>query len=154
MADIFSKFLGEWEGSNQLFLSWPTPSEFQSDTRLTVSEAGNGCFLQFSYDWSHEGKPQQGVLLLAYDPEQNAATAAWGDSWHASKKLLQCSGAVGDGGAVDLLGSFEAPPGPDWGWRILLTPVSASEVQIAMKVIPPGEEEQAAVLATYRKVAE
>ncbi|GGC94754.1 DUF1579 family protein [Undibacterium terreum] len=152
MAGIFSNFVGQWEGRNRLFLSWPTPSEFLSDTRLTVTELADGSLLQLNYDWSHEGKPQQGILLLAYDAEKNSATASWGDSWHASKKLLPSSGAIGDDGLVNLLGSFEAPPDPDWGWRILLKPVSGSEMQIAMYVIPPGEEEQEAVTANYRRL--
>ncbi|WP_394782248.1 DUF1579 family protein [Undibacterium sp.] len=152
-ADIFSKFIGQWQGSNTLILSWKNPPEYLSDTNLTVSEAANGHMLQLSYDWSHDGKPQQGTLLLAYDAEKNLATAAWGDSYHMDKKLFQCAGAIGADGVVDLLGSFEAPPGPDWGWRIVLTPVSASEMQIAMMVIPPGEEEQAAVRGDYRKKA-
>ncbi|MES2069693.1 MAG: DUF1579 family protein [Pseudomonadota bacterium] len=152
MTNLSKAFLGQWVGGNHLFLSWQTKPEHVSDTRLAVTPAAGGKFLQFHYDWQHDGQLQQGVLLLGYDEEQNAASAAWGDSWHQDKKLMQCAGAVDQAGVVNLLGSFAAPPDPDWGWRIILTPQSATEMQIVMNVITPDGREALAVRADYRRL--
>ncbi|HTD02213.1 DUF1579 family protein [Undibacterium sp.] len=154
MSAIFPHFSGQWAGSNHLFLSWQTDPEHVSDTRLSVTPVVSGHFLQFSYDWTHDGQLQQGVLLLGHDEEQNAASAAWGDSWHQDKKLMQCTGAVDSVGAVHLLGSFAAPPDQDWGWRIVLSPLSEAEMQVRMHVISPEGKEELAVRADYRRLTE
>ena len=51
--------------------------------------------------------------------------------------------------ALSLLGSYAAPPGPDWGWRIVLEPLSET-LQIRMDNITPDGEDLPAVEATYR----
>jgi hypothetical protein len=151
LTDIQDRFLGEWTGTNLLRLSWLNPSDFHSPSQLTVAPAAQGKFLTFNYTWSHEDKAHAGLILLGYDTAQALATAAWVDSWHQSAKLFNCQGSIDAAGTVDLRGSYEAPPGPDWGWRIVITPGAAESLQITMYNITPEGEEDLAVQADYTR---
>jgi hypothetical protein len=151
LTDIQSRLLGAWTGNNLLRLSWLTPSDFHSPSNLTVAAAAQGACLTFSYTWSHEEKAHAGLLLLGHDDKLNLATAAWVDSWHQRAGLLNCQGAIDAAGAIDVRGSYAAPPGPDWGWRIVITPGAADTLQLAMYNITPEGDEDLAVRADYRR---
>jgi hypothetical protein len=65
-------------------------------------------------------------------------------------KVMACSGRVTDDGGFDVRGSYAAPPGPDWGWRITMAAVPKSRIEVVMfNVDPAGSAEQLAVRATY-----
>jgi hypothetical protein len=149
LTEIQDDFIGEWTGSNFLRLSWLTPSDYHSASRLSVSPAAKGRFLSFAYTWSHEGVSQEGLILLGYDDKQKMATAVWVDSWHMSSKFMSCQGAIDERGALVLRGSYEAPPGRDWGWSIVITPKSGRELQIVMFNISPEGAEELAAQADY-----
>ncbi|MCI0691236.1 DUF1579 domain-containing protein [candidate division KSB1 bacterium] len=151
LAEIQEHLLGDWNGANLLRLSWLTPSDYHSFSRLSVAPVANGKFLSFKYTWSHEDVAQEGLILLGYDDQQGIATAAWVDSWHMSSKIMSCQGAIDEQGAIILRGSYEAPPGPDWGWRIVITPKSGSGLQIVMYTISPEGLEDLAVQADYKR---
>lgn len=63
---------------------------------------------------------------------------------------MPCTGR-GAERAADLRGSYEAPPGPDWGRRITIRSVSAAELQIVMHNISPEGQEDLAVQLDYRR---
>jgi hypothetical protein len=147
LIEIQDRLLGEWTGSNLLRLSWLTPSDYHSSSRLSVAPVAKGKFLSFTYTWSHENVSQEGLILLGYDDQQEVATAAWVDSWHMSSKIMSCQGTIDAQGVIVLRGSYEAPPGPDWGWRIVITPKSGRELQIIMYNITPEGAEDLAVQA-------
>ena len=110
-----------------------------------------GSFLQFDYDWTYKGEGQTGLLLLGCD-EEDAASAAWVDSFHMSTKIMSCAGYATDGSAV-LSGSYAAPPRPDWGWRITIRSVSPNELTIVMHNISPEAQEDLAVQIDYTRSA-
>jgi hypothetical protein len=149
LTEIQNHLVGDWTGSNLLRLSWLTPSDYRSLSRLSVKPVAKGKFLTFTYTWSHEDISQEGMLLLGYAAKQEFATAAWVDSWHMSSKIMACEGSIDTQGAINIRGSYEAPPGPDWGWRIAITPKSGKELQIAMYNISPEGAEELAVQANY-----
>jgi hypothetical protein len=151
LTEIQDHLLGEWTGSNLLRLSWLTPSDYRSSSQLSVAPVAKGKFLSFTYTWSHEEVSQEGVILLGCDDKQEMATAAWVDSWHMSSKIMSCQGTIDAQGAIDLRGSYEAPPGPDWGWRIIITPKAGKELQMVMYNITPEGVEDLAVQADYKR---
>lgn len=148
-GDLKSTLSGEWQGSTRLYLEPPPAPGIASETKLSVTPVAGASFLQFSYDWTHEGESQSGLLLFAYE-EENVASAAWVDSFHMSSKIMSFTGTAADGSAT-LLGSYEAPPGPDWGWRIVIRPVSSKELQIVMHNISPEGQEDLAVQSDYTR---
>lgn len=150
LIEIQNHLIGDWTGTNLLRLSWLTPSDYHSSSRLAVSPVAKGKFLSLTYTWSHEEVSQEGLILLGYDDKQEIATAAWVDSWHMSSKIMSCQGTI-DAQAIVLHGSYEAPPGPDWGWRIVITPKSGKELQLVMYNITPEGAEDLAVQADYKR---
>ena len=143
--------IGEWRGTKQLYFEPPPTPAISSPSKLVVRPVAGGSFLQFDYDWAYEGEEQAGVLLFGYD-EENAASAAWADSFHMSTKILACTGTAADTSA-DLRGSYAAPPGPDWGWRITIRSVSQNEFTIVMHNISPEAQEDLAVQIDYTRTA-
>jgi hypothetical protein len=89
-------------------------------------------------------------MLFGLDRDSGVVTMAWVDSWHMGEKLMVCTGAVKEGGAVDVLGHYAAPPGADWGWR---TVISLSGEQLTMRMFNVSAEgvEALAVEAEYRR---
>jgi hypothetical protein len=148
-SDLKATFSGDWEGTKQLYLEPPPAAPQSSPSTLSVTPVAGGNFLQLNYTWAFEGEQQTGVLLFGYD-EDDAASAAWVDSFHMSSKVFFCSGTVAEGSAK-MLGSYAAPPGPDWGWRITLRTVSATECQIVMHNISPEGQEDLAVQIDYTR---
>lgn len=148
--ELKSALIGEWQGTKLLYFSPPPDAPAAtSPLKLNVAPVAGDSFLQFNYGWTYEGEQQTGVLLLSCD-EENAASAAWVDSFHMSSKILSCLGRFADG-AVDVLGSYAAPPGPDWGWRMAIRTVSQNEMQIVMHNISPEGQEDLAVQADFTR---
>ncbi len=149
--ELQKELIGKWRGKNLLQLSWLTPTDYFSDTELTVAPVASNKSLTFAYTWSHENVPHEGVLLLGYDNKQAAATAAWVDSWHQGSRVMPCQGTIGEQGTIDLLGYYEAPPGPDWGWRIVIAALSEETLQLTMYNRSPEDDEELAMQAEYNR---
>jgi hypothetical protein len=66
-----------------------------------------------------------------------------------SGRLLMCSGGVDASGAVAVTGSYQAPPGPDWGWRIELSMPAPDSLCMRMFNIEPDGSEELAVQADF-----
>ena len=150
LIELHDRLLGEWSGTSTLWLSWLEEPEQRSPSRLRVAAVANGEFLSFQYSWVYEGE-QEGLLLLGNDNEDGAANAAWVDSWHMSGKIMHCTGEVDGAGATSLRGSYQAPPGPDWGWRIDVSLPEPGALRIEMHNVDPDGSEELAVRAEYRR---
>jgi Protein of unknown function (DUF1579) len=146
--DFKRALIGEWRGTKQLYLEPPAPA-VSSPSTLFVKPVAGGSFLQFNYDWTYEGEAQAGVLLFGCD-EENAASAAWVDSFHMSSKIMSLTGSAADRSA-EVSGSYAAPPGPDWSWRITIRSVSLNELTIVMHNISPEAQENLAVQIGYTR---
>ena len=142
--------VGEWEGRNRLWLSPDEPAR-ESATTATIALAAQGRFLTVSYRWADGEKPQDGVILLGAGQQGKALEAAWADSFHMGDALMPCTVIVESSGEVSLVGSYAAPPGPDWGWRIEIHPDAADGFQLRMYNVTPDGEEALAVEANYRR---
>jgi hypothetical protein len=151
LTDLHDRLLGQWTGRKHLWLeAQPTP-DTTSESTLVVVPAARGKFLRLEYQWQHDGAAQEGLLLLGNANDRQLATAAWVDSWHMSGRLMACQGSVDGQGAVSLLGSYEVPLGPDWGWRIGITLVGPTDLRIVMHNISPEGNRELAVRADYRR---
>jgi hypothetical protein len=148
--DILSAFTGNWQGSNSLWLS-PQESARESATALSIGAAINGKFIEINYTWADDDKSQSGMLILGYENERQLATAVWADSWHMGEKFMFCQGVIKENGSVDVRGQYQAPTGPDWGWRIVVEPQSENTLNLIMYNITPDGQEELAVRAVYRK---
>jgi hypothetical protein len=69
-----------------------------------------------------------------------------------STKIMSCAGRAAEGSA-ELSGSYAAPPGPDWGWRITIRSVSPNELTIVMRNTSPEAQEDLPVQIEYTRSA-
>jgi hypothetical protein len=147
LADL----VGEWRGTNTYIFPAPGKPE-QSPSNLTVTPMLGGSFIRLDYTWDYQGAPQEGSRLLGYDAETALVSGQWIDTWHMGKKVMACQGSTPDGGILSIRGSYAAPPGPDWGWRIEIADEYGQSIRIAHFNIHPDGKEEPAVVAQYSRV--
>lgn len=150
LADLHSRLLGVWDGTKRLWMEGEGGPVLVCPSRLVVTTVAKGAFLSFAYSWSFEDKLQEGVLIVGNDNEAQAASAAWGDSFHMNAKLMLCEGEVDTKGVVTLAGSYAASPGPDWGWRITLDLPAPNALRIVMHNVEPSGAAHLAVQADFK----
>lgn len=142
---------GNWQGTSDLWLSPQEPAR-ESFSTLSFTPAVNGKFIEIKYTWAEDDKPQEGTLLIGYETECQLATAVWADSWHMDEKFMFCQGMIKENGSIDLRGLYQVSTGPDWGWRIVITPKSKNVLNLIMYNIWPEGKEELAVKAVYAPV--
>jgi hypothetical protein len=144
------ELIGEWTGVNRLWLA-PTDPVHESKTTASVFLAAQGQFAMMRYTWAENGQPQDGCLTLGGDPGGQTVEGVWIDSWHMAHTFMLCTGRADSDGVISVVGSYGAPPGPDWGWRIVITPCIADRFQLRMFNVTPDGEEALAVEASYSR---
>ena len=130
---------GEWAGEGTLLLPWLSPPESNYSSTASIRTVARG-FLRVEYTWSHDGEAHEGLLLLTDEKQDGMVTAVWIDSWHQSQSFLISRGNVDPAGAVSVLGSYPAPTGPDWGWRMVVSPAADGFELVMFNISPEGEE--------------
>lgn len=144
---------GSWTGTSRLWNPWATPAVSDSASTATVALTARGKFLTIDYTWETDGKPQQGFLLLGRETKTDVVHAVWVDSYHMSNEPMICQGRVLESGEVEIVGSYAAPPGPDWRWRTVLTAAGDSAFHFVMFNISPEGEEDIAFENRYERSA-
>ena len=148
--DALSACAGTWRGTSTLQDPHARIAA-ESPSTASVSAAPGG--VRLDYSWSYQGKPQQGSILFGTDDAAGAVSARWTDTWHTSNQPMTCSGLKPGGSTLSVRGAYAAPPGPDWGWRIDVTP-DADQLRIVMHNVWPQEQggkEELAVEAVYER---
>ena len=148
--DRLSACAGSWRGTNRL-QDPHTNASGDSPSSLVVTPVLRGRFVRLDYTWAYHEKPQEGSRLVGRDAQSGEVTAHWIDSWHMSDKVMACRGAAADSGALSVRGSYAAPPGPDWGWRMTITPDDRGTLRVVMYNVTPDEQEELAVDAAYTR---
>lgn len=152
VIEVFRGLRGEWRATNRLWLSPGDPVR-ESTSLAAVRLVGGEQFAEIEYSWAFDGKPQEGRLILGQDPRSHAVKAVWFDSWHMRNDFMTGQGGADPTGVIVVLGTYAAPPDPDWGWEILLEPDRHDAFRLSMYNIPPGGEKELAVEAAYTRVA-
>jgi len=151
LTELHERLLGNWTGTKRLWMVPPPDPPAVSAAALAVTPVARGRFLALAYAWSFEGRAQEGLIVIGNDNDAETATAAFVDSFHMGDRIMQCTGTVDAGGVASVLGHYAAPPGPDWGWRIAVSPSGAAGLRIAMFNIAPDGTEFPAVLADFTR---
>lgn len=149
LADIFKQFVGVWDGTNRLWLS-PQDLVRLSESKASITLAAGARFMLIQYTWADGSKPQDGLLVVGGGESGRRVTAYWIDSWHMGSQVMLCAGEFNREG-VSFTGSYPAPPGPDWGWRIELKMEPAGSLIMKMFNISPKGEDVLAVQVNYTR---
>lgn len=148
--ETFSSHAGQWEGSNRLH----DPNTHQAEDspmEASLMPILGGKFLRLDYTWGYQGTPQEGFILFGVEPRIKEISLYWGDTWHMGNQILVCKGKAASSREICVTGSYAAPPGPDWGWRIVLK-ADGSLVTLHMYNITPEGQEAIAVEALLEKM--
>ena len=145
----FAWLAGNWAGTNTLWLDPAGPPQ-PSDSVMIVGTKGKGRFVTFTYTWADESEPQDGLIVFSFEEDRNVISAHWLDSFHTGNKVIPFEGGAESGGAVLVRGTYQAPPGPDWGWTIRIEPGTDS-FRIVMHNVSPDGREDLAVEAVYQR---
>lgn len=143
--------VGAWSGTYRLWLSPDDPGRV-TETGASVELVARATFGLVRYDWAYDGEPQDGVLLVRLAPDQSAVAMVWVDSWHTGGGFMEFRGEGATDGTLTALGSYAAPGGPDWGWRIVVAADADTGLRITMFNITPDGQEMLAVESAYRRV--
>ncbi len=146
------KLVGQWTGINRLWLSPDDPAR-ESETTASIALVAGQSFATIHYTWEDEGQPQDGLLIVRNAAAPSPEDMTWIDSWHTGGKFMFFRGENDDEGRISGLGSYPAPSGPDWGWRIVLVADTADTIRMLMYNITPDGEAALAVEAEYSRAS-
>lgn len=140
---------GEWEGITK---TWFGPDNLvdESPWRGTIRPVLDGRFVVHEYEGAFEGKPLAGVAIHGYHLDGDRYETAWVDSFHTGTMIMFSAGQPGDQ-QHRVLGSYQAPEGPPWGWRTEIAQPGPDELVITHYNITPDGEESKGVETVYRR---
>ncbi len=136
-----SALAGNFTGTSRLQDPMNNIAE-ESPSSMTVTPMLGGKFVRLDYTWGYQGAPQEGSILVGFNPKSGEVTAHWIDGWHNGTRVMPCTG-TSDGKNISVAGSYPAPPGPDWGWKTVIEPGADSLTVTMYNVWPEGKEELA-----------
>jgi uncharacterized protein len=145
--------VGRWRGTSTLH-DPHTGKPDGSPSALTGTSVLGGRFVRLDYTWAYQVAPQEGSMLVGFEPKAGSVSAHWIDSWHTGTAAIALAGTSA-GGALSVRGTYPAPPGPDWGWRIDLA-TDGGVLRVVMFNVWPadqGGKEELAVEAVYSRAA-
>ncbi len=149
VLDVLIASAGRWAGKNRLMDPHTNSVDESPGTAIVTPGLGDRS-VRIDYTWAYHGSPQEGSLLIGYDASRGLITSQWIDSWHMGDKAMACEGPVVAGEPISVRGSYAAPAGPDWGWRIIVA-IKDQRLQVAMHNITPDGREDVAVEAEYSR---
>jgi hypothetical protein len=147
-VEALTAVAGQWSGTNTL-QDPNTGKPEDSPSTVTVTPILNGRLVRLDYTWGYQGKPQEGSLLVGFDPKSGEVSGHWVDTWHMGRAVLACKGTTAEG-PIAIRGSYAAPPDPDWGWRIEIAP-GTDDLRITHTNIDAEGTEDLAVEGVYSR---
>jgi PhnB protein len=152
LLDPLFSCAGEWRGENTLEDPMTGKPETSPST-LLITPVLHKRFVRVDYTWSHQGKAQEGMLLMGHDRQAGKITGHWTDTWHQGTVMTCIGPEPKAGGAFAVSGSYAAPPGPEWGWRIEVAAEGAGRLRLRMFNVDPRGRDAPAVSAVYERAA-
>jgi hypothetical protein len=141
---------GEWFGTNRLWFS-PDEEPHVSSSGANVIFVAGARTLALRYTWEHENQVRDGMIWLRTVDGDGDVAVVWADAFHTGGDFMLCRRTPVAGALLAATGSYAAPPGPDWGWRIELYADRTDELRIIMYNIRPEGREDLAVEAVYTR---
>jgi hypothetical protein len=147
---LLGSFVGSWTGTTR---TWFEPEELldESETSGTVRAVLDGRFVVHEYAGMLQGKPTAGHAVVGFELDRDRFVCAWIDSAHMTTAVMLSVGATGVRDEVSVLGSYDVPDGPAWGWRTTFESLSADELLVSHYNVPPDAPAYLGVETRYRR---
>ncbi len=149
-AEIFKQLVGKWEGTCK---TWFEPGKLADESSVSGEFIAllDGAFLRHVYTGSMQGQPRQGEDLLAFNGVREVFQSAWFDSFHMNSALLISEGPAREKG-FHVLGYYDIPNYPQWGWRTEFELESHDSLIIrAYNIMPERSSESLAMETRYSR---
>jgi hypothetical protein len=144
----FLNLIGDWTGSNHLYLSQNDPVKISTSLAKVGVEIKNK-ILKVNYDWVFEGEKQEGLLLFNFNKKNSDVSSIWVDSWHQTA-FMNCKGLFEDN-KISVRGFYTMPEYSDWSWRTDLEVINENAFSFTMFNIAPDGKEDIAVEAKFNE---
>lgn len=144
---------GAYTGASSLHMPWMPEGEqiLSGPSTIEVVRDRHNTFATLRYTWTYQGETHEGTMIVTAN-ENGETSIGWSDSWHQNSSVMRLTGSSQDG-SVSCPGSYPAPEGPDWGWRIALEGPSTDSFKLTMFNIMPDGQEMLAVEGEYKRSA-
>lgn len=153
---LLASMVGEWRGVAR---TWFEPGKLADtapiagSTRLVL----DGMFLLHEYEGTLQDAPMKGIAIIGYSLAEQQWQVSWIDSVHNGTRIMHSKGTVPNEGlspssAPNVLGSYPAGEGPDWGWRTTLELRGRDNLVITHYNITPDGQESIGVEIDYKRV--
>ena len=137
---LLARLVGSYTGRTRLWFEPGDPVDDQEITG-TIEPLGGGRFVRHRYTTRVLGDEHSGEAIIGCDLRRWRWQVAWIDSFHTGEQIMFSEGPAAPGATrVEVLGSYPADEGPDWGWRTTIEPTEAGVVVQHHNVTPDGTE--------------
>jgi hypothetical protein len=144
----FTKLVGMWEGTNRLIMAPEDPVR-DSDSIACVGLEANGKFLKINYEWTFDGKKQEGLMVYGFGKDSRA-TSFWIDSFHQSGDFMNCVGKFDDR-KISVKANYTQPEYADWAWRTEVEYIDENSFSFTMFNVSPDGTEDVAVESKFKR---
>jgi hypothetical protein len=144
-----ARMMGSWEGITKTWFEADRLAD-ESSTRGRIRSVLDGRFVVYEYEGSLKARPLVGMAILGHHIDAGRFTMAWIDSFHMGTATMHAEGDAQERGFT-VLGSYEVPGGPPWGWRTEFVQPDDDHLIITAYNISPRGEEIRAVETAYRR---
>ncbi len=143
---ILQQIVGDWTGTTK---TWFEPGKLADESPISaaIRPVLGGRFVLLEYEGKLGDDRMLGNFLFGYNVQRGKFQGSWVDTFHMGTGIMFCEGERRERGFW-LLGHYDAPEGPPWGWRTEVELVDSARLVITMYNISPEGEEAKAVEMT------
>jgi len=147
-----SRWIGRYEGTAKTYLE-PGKPPLEAPWQGEIHPWLGGRFIAFDYRSELFGDPFAGVLIVGFERDKSEFQVTWLDSFHTGTATLLSRGPEGQGGPIDVRGSYYVKQTDEhWGWRTEFHDDRDGSLTIRMfNATPAGEEDLGIEIHLSRK---